>query len=118
MMPHYSFSPATGFYHLKFDTVTSVNNENPIISNYLLYQNYPNPFNPRTVISYVIPERSFVQINVYDVLGNKVANLVNEEKSTGKFYVDFDGNNLASGIYVYQLQTSKVTISHKMILMK
>ena len=118
MMPHYSFSPATGFYHLKFDTVTSVNDEVPIITHYLLFQNYPNPFNSRTLISYVIPERSFVQINVYDVLGNKVADLVNEEKPTGKYYVNFDGKNLASGIYVYQLQTSKVTLSRKMILLR
>ena len=69
-----------------------------------LSQNYPNPFNPSTKIEYSIPEASFVQLKVYDILGNEVAELVNEEQSAGTYRADFTANNLASGFYVAQLR--------------
>ncbi|MDH7604099.1 MAG: CotH kinase family protein [Melioribacter sp.] len=85
---------------------------------FVLYQNYPNPFNPETIISFQLKFNSWVKLNVYDVLGNKVATLINEEKSAGKHYVKFNGKNLASGIYVYKLISPHVSLSKKMMLMK
>jgi hypothetical protein len=73
-----------------------------------LEQNYPNPFNPTTIIKYTIPKKTYVTLKVFDVLGNKIALLVNEEKSFGEYMVQFDANSiqggLSSGVYFYQLQ--------------
>jgi N-acetylneuraminic acid mutarotase len=71
---------------------------------FALHQNYPNPFNPETIIKYQIPELSLVTLKVYDVLGNKVAILVNEEQVVGSYKVEFDATALPSGIYFYRLQ--------------
>jgi hypothetical protein len=67
-------------------------------------QNYPNPFNPTTLIRYDIPEGSFVTLKIYDVLGNEIATLVNEEKLAGSYEVKFSATGLSSGIYFYKLQ--------------
>jgi sugar lactone lactonase YvrE len=93
-----------------------------------LEQNYPNPFNPMTKISYSIPQSSYVTLIVYDVLGNEIASLVNEEKVVGIYEVEFSaiggsdsGGNayvLPSGIYFYKLQTGFFVDSKKMILLK
>jgi hypothetical protein len=85
---------------------------------FILYQNFPNPFNPNTTIGYKIPERSFVTIKVYDVLGNEVATLVNEEKQAGAYEVKFDGARLTSGIYFYQIKAGNFVETKKMILLK
>lgn len=69
-----------------------------------LQQNYPNPFNPKTTIKYQIPELSFVIIKVFDVLGNEIVTLVDEENPTGSYEVEFDAMGLPSGIYFYRLQ--------------
>ena len=71
---------------------------------YYLFQNYPNPFNPITTIKYQIPEPSFVSIKVYGVLGNEIVTLVNEEKTTRSYWIDFDAVDLSSGIYFYRLK--------------
>ncbi|GAB6283032.1 MAG: glycoside hydrolase family 31 protein [Ignavibacterium sp.] len=91
-----------------------------------LYQNYPNPMNPDTKIKFTIPAssksypkyRTFVQLNVYDILGNEVATLVNEEKSAGTYEVEFSGKGLSSGIYFYKLKAGKFVSIKKMILLK
>jgi hypothetical protein len=83
-----------------------------------LQQNYPNPFNPVTTINYQIPELSFVTINVFDVLGNEIETLVNEEKPIGTHTIEFDASSLPSGIYFYQLKTNNITQTKKMILLK
>lgn len=85
---------------------------------YNLAQNYPNPFNPTTTIQYSIPQRSDVTLKVYDVLGNEVATLVNEEKDRGVYSVNFDASELSSGIYFYRLQASSFVETKKMILIK
>jgi N-acetylneuraminic acid mutarotase len=87
-------------------------------NDFLLYQNYPNPFNPTTAIRYQIPELSFVTFKVYDVLGNEVVILVNEEKPTGSYEVEFDATALSSGIYFYRLQAGDFIETKKMVLMK
>lgn len=85
-----------------------------------LNQNYPNPFNPSTVISYQLTENSNVRLEVFDMLGRKVASLVNNErKAVGSHTVTFDAENLSSGVYIYRLSTnSGVQLTKKMLLMK
>ena len=84
-----------------------------------LFQNYPNPFNPSTAISYQLVVDSYVQLKVYDVLGNEITTLVNEEKPAGTYEVKFSGSDLASGVYIYKLQTSTgFTATKKLILNK
>ena len=85
---------------------------------FVLYQNYPNPFNPKTVISYQLPVTSNVTLKVYDVLGNEVATLVNEEKQPGVYEVEVDASNLTSGIYFYQLKAGSLIQTKKMVLMR
>jgi hypothetical protein len=76
---------------------------NIIPDNYVLYQNYPNPFNSYTIINYELPEEAFVRLIIYDVLGKEVKRLVNEEKSAGKYTIQFDADNLSSGVYFYKI---------------
>jgi photosystem II stability/assembly factor-like uncharacterized protein len=83
-----------------------------------LGQNYPNPFNPTTNIEFRISEFGFVSLKVYDVLGNEVATLVNEEKSAGTYDVEFDARDLTSGMYFYQLQAGTFIKTRKMVLIK
>ena len=100
-------------------TVTGVNentNFNP--QNFRLEQNYPNPFNPSTMIRYEIPERSFVTLKVFDVLGNLIATVVNEELPVGSYEVKFKAANLPSAVYFYRLQTDSFVSSKKMLLLK
>ena len=85
---------------------------------YNLAQNYPNPFNPTTTIQYSIPHRSNVELKVYDVLGNEVAILINEEKERGVYTVSFDATGLASGMYLYRLQAGNFVETKKMILLR
>ena len=89
---------------------------NPV--EFMLYQNYPNPFNPETKITYSIPQRSFVSLKAYDLLGNEVAILVNEEKPAGIYEIKFNAARLPSGIYFYKLHTDKFTETKKMLYLK
>jgi hypothetical protein len=79
---------------------------------------YPNPFNPTTTISFSLPETGYTSLKVYDILGNEVADLVNEVKDAGIYKVQFDGSNLSSGVYVYQLQTGEYTATKKIQMIK
>jgi len=97
--------------------VTNINQTN-IVREFELHQNYPNPFNPNTIIRYQVPERSFVTLKVFDVLGNEVTTLVNEELSAGKHETVFDASQLSSGLYFYQLKAGNFTETKKMILIK
>ncbi len=90
--------------------------QNP--SNYFLLQNYPNPFNPATTIVYQIPHSGDVLLNIYDVLGRKIKTLVSKFESKGKYEINFNADNLASGIYFYQLRTSNFILTKKMLLLK
>jgi hypothetical protein len=87
-------------------------------NSYNLAQNFPNPFNPVTTIQYSIPQRSNVTLKVYDILGNEIVELVNEEKGIGVYSVSFDASNLASGLYLYRLQAGNFVETKKMILLK
>ncbi len=85
---------------------------------YSLEQNYPNPFNPRTTISYSIKEKGLVTLKVFDILGNAVSVIVNEEKEAGNYKVDFEATTFASGIYFYSLKTGEILLTKKMVLLK
>ena len=85
---------------------------------FALYQNYPNPFNPTTKIKYSIPRASNVTIKVFDILGEEVITLVNEKQEAGTYNVDFDGSNLDSGIYIYQMQAEDFSSTKKMLIIK
>ena len=82
------------------DPPTGLPDQDIFVSDFTLEQNYPNPFNPTTVIGFQLPERSFIQLKVYDMLGNEVTTLVNEERSSGVYNEFFDAIGLASGVYV------------------
>lgn len=77
---------------------------NTLAKKYLLLQNFPNPFNPVTKISYQIPSMGLVQLSIYDILGKEITSLVNEEKPAGNYDVEFNANDLSSGVYFYRLQ--------------
>ena len=85
---------------------------------YALAQNYPNPFNPVTTIEFSLPVAAHVTIKVYDLLGNQVALLTDELKSAGRHSVVFNGVDLASGVYIYQLNNGQEILSKKMMLIK
>ena len=89
-----------------------------ITHNFKLYQNYPNPFNPVTKISWQSPVGSWQVLKVFDVLGREIATLVNEYRPAGNHTVEFNGAGLASGIYIYRLQSGDYINSKKMLLLK
>ena len=85
---------------------------------FALEQNYPNPFNPSTKISYQLPERSFVSLKVFDILGREVATLVNEEKEAGTYAAVWNATNAASGVYFYQIQAGSFASVKKLLLLR
>ncbi len=90
----------------------------PLPKFYEVDQNYPNPFNPTTVINYQLPKDGFVSLKVYDIVGNVVKTLENGFKPAGSYTANFDGSNLASGMYYYRLETTGYVSTKKMILLK
>ena len=89
-----------------------------IADEFELKQNYPNPFNPSTRINFAIPNASFVNLKVYDVIGNEIATLVSEEKQAGNYEIDFNAAELSGGIYFYQLRAGNFIETRKMTLLK
>ena len=114
------------FYRVELNVVTDVENIISDPTDFSLNQNYPNPFNPSTKIQYTIPsviasetkQSQLVSLKVYDILGNEVAILVNEQKPAGVYEVDFDASTFSSGIYFYKLQAGGFVETKKMLLMK
>jgi hypothetical protein len=93
----------------KYSEIIEIDNNIP--KDFALYQNYPNPFNPSTIISYSIPEESFVSIKVYDLLGKEVATLVDERQTAGNYQKSFNADGLSNGVYFYRIQTNSVNNS-------
>lgn len=109
----------TDFVPLVEDTVTTnVKRFSSSPGRFILYQNYPNPFNPVTMIKYQIPKESFVSVKVYDVIGNEVADLVNEQQKSGYYELLFDAGSLSSGVYFYRISSDNYTAVKKMLLLK
>ena len=119
--------PDTGYVNgyrqlLLSESFVNVEDKNTIPLEFGLQQNYPNPFNPVTRIQYAVSSRQFISLKVYDILGNEIATLVDEEKPAGIYEVEFSsssGNwNLVSGIYFYQLKANDFIQTKKMILLR
>ncbi len=103
----------------RYGVITNVeDNISAIPSDYELKQNYPNPFNPSTTIRFSVPQSEFISLKIYDVLGNEVETLVNQDLSAGSYEVQFNANSLSSGIYFYQLITGNYSETKKMNLIK
>jgi len=106
--------------------VTDVGEEEKIPEEFILYQNYPNPFNPATKIKFIIPnviasgakQSLFTSLKIYDILGDEITTLVNEEKQVGEYEIEFDGTGLVSGMYFYSLKSGNYSETKKMILLK
>lgn len=101
----------------EFTNTVSVD-EKVLPQSFQLFQNYPNPFNPATTLSFAINQSSFITLKVYDVLGNEIAKLIDEERPAGKYEASFNGSILSSGIYFYRLQAGSLTQTKSMILIK
>lgn len=122
----YTGGPYDGYYS-KLDTnvehPSGINSNEIILEDFFLSQNYPNPFNPVTIINYSVPVNSNRQIQnikliVYDVAGKQIRTLVDTKQTAGSYSVEFDGKNLPSGIYFYELRTENFSQTRKMILIK
>lgn len=94
--------------------------ENSLIKDFALEQNYPNPFNPSTSIKYAIAKADFVQLKIFDLLGNEIATLVNEYKEAGAYQIKFESDkfNIPSGVYIYKLQAGNFVSARKLTLIK
>lgn len=101
-----------------YGTLTEAKSETDKLNGFSLKQNYPNPFNPNTTIEFEIPNRQLIKLKVFDILGNEVTELLNEERTAGSYKIEFNTSNLSSGVYVYQLQTNSKILSKKMLLLK
>ncbi len=97
--------------------LTSIKNVNSP-SSFELYQNYPNPFNPTTTIKFSLQKASKVELNIYNILGQKITALITKLMNAGAYTVNFDASSLSSGIYFYELKTSDYSIVKKMELLK
>lgn len=110
-------SPSAFFSDMKLTGIKEINNQTP--DDYSLAQNYPNPFNPSTRIKFYLKEEGKVKLDVYNIIGQKVAELVNQELPSGFHEIEFNASDLASGIYIYRLNVgNKFTSVKKMILEK
>ncbi|MEE9432415.1 MAG: T9SS type A sorting domain-containing protein [Melioribacteraceae bacterium] len=92
--------------------------EDVVPTEFSLTQNYPNPFNPTTTISFTLPEANVVSLKVFNMLGQEVATIINEQKAAGAYKATFDASNIASGTYVYTLKVGNFVQSKKMTLLK
>jgi photosystem II stability/assembly factor-like uncharacterized protein len=116
----YLYAGTNGYsmYKTTTSTITSVEEDRNTPKTFNLAQNYPNPFNPITKISYAIPQNSFVELKVFNLLGQEITTLVNQEKPAGYYEVDFNASNLPTGVYIYKLQAGSFIETRKMILLK
>ncbi len=108
---------------LYFESTLNVSEVKNTFQDYLplkfnLVQNYPNPFNPVTKINYALPSAAMVELKVYNVLGQLITTLVNEEKPAGFYEIDFNAADFPSGVYMYKLQAGDYVQTKKMILLK
>ena len=110
----------SGVWVRKLSELTAVQETTPIQAPraFSLSQNYPNPFNPTTTIRFSIPKQSYVTLTVFNELSQKVAELVNGDIETGYHEAQFDGTNLASGVYLYRLQSGSFVQTRKLLLLK
>ncbi len=101
-----------------WETPTEIKNEYGTVNNFQLCQNYPNPFNPSTTIKFSLPERTTAAISIYNILGEKVAELLNKDLGAGLHKIEFNASGLSNGVYFYQLKAGKFISVKKMLLLK
>ena len=102
----------------EYGNITGLKRQNKVNSNFYLNQNYPNPFNPNTTISYQIFSKTFVKIDLYNILGERVNTLFSGNQTPGNFTVTLDGSDLLSGVYFYRLETENFIDTKKCLLLK
>jgi N-acetylneuraminic acid mutarotase len=102
----------------EFSSISEVEEERVLPTEFSLEQNYPNPFNPSTQIRFTLKGSGFTSLKVYDLLGRQVATLVNEEKPTGSYEFTFDASRLASGVYIYRMQAGSFVQTKKLVVVK
>jgi len=107
-----------GFYKFIVENSVTTITENNSVGEFILFQNYPNPFNPTTKIEFRVANSGFVNLKVYDVLGNEIITLVDEYKSAGIHEIEFNASGLPSGVYFYKLLAGSFIQSRKMILIR
>jgi hypothetical protein len=104
---------------IRFLSITGVrDNDSRVVREFQLSQNYPNPFNPSTTIKYQVPKTSVVTLKIFDILGRKIAFLVNEQKPAGTYSIQWDASNIPSGVYFYRLHAGSFIETKRMILLK
>jgi type IX secretion system substrate protein len=114
-----SYKTFFGFLYTQQPIITDVKTDNSLIPDrFEMKQNYPNPFNPTTVIEFAVPQESKVLLEVFNILGERFATLVNEVKTPGYYNVNFDAGLLSSGFYIYRIQAEDFVEVKKMILLK
>ena len=97
---------------------TGIEKQSEIAGNYRLQQNYPNPFNPSTTVKFSLPLAGFTTLKIYDVYGREIKSLVNQNLNGGEYSYNFEGKNLASGIYYYRIQSGSFNETKSMMLIK
>ena len=102
----------------EFDPVTDIVTKSETVNQFKIFQNYPNPFNPVTTISYQLPKTSFVNLSIYNVLGQKIDELVNTEIQAGNNKIDWNANKFSTGVYVYKITAGEYSAVGKCILIK
>lgn len=100
------------------EIITGINEENEVPSQYVLDQNFPNPFNPSTTIKFRIPRKSFATLRIFDVMGKEVSNLISKDLISGEHSLQWNAEDLPSGIYFYKLETESFTDTKKLILIR
>jgi hypothetical protein len=105
------------------DSLTGIAENREIPQDYRLLQNYPNPFNPATAIGYALPQISRVELKIYNLLGQEIRTLVDKQQQPGKYTITWDGadnhgQQVSSGIYIYQIKAGDYVESRKMVLLR
>jgi len=98
--------------------LVGIQNNNPLPGKFALDQNYPNPFNPSTTIEYSVAKGGHVTLEVFNVLGQSVARLVDAVQTVGTYKISFDASKLSSGVYLYQIKAGDFIQARKMVLLK
>jgi len=94
------------------------NNKKNLPVDFVLYQNYPNPFNPQTNISYELRVTSYVTVQIFDITGKLIINLVNKKQNAGKHVIIWDASAYPSGVYLYKLEVDNYSLTKKLVLLK
>ena len=112
------FEDVQGLAYTTTGEPLSADGENNVPKEFTLKQNYPNPFNPTTKIDFVLPEKSFVDLKVYNILGKEIKTLVYDEKPAGYYEIEFNAEGLPSGVYLYKIKAGQFSETKKMLLLK